>query len=123
MPTQEGELKPVTLYYPTYYRSTVVRLYNFDGQAVIPQDSTIVISYEEKLSQEKVQYKQISNSWSFPSFDDARAYISSQESGNYRIVGTNPFTTPVPLEELKNYKLVHNSDASVKIFEHVKSSE
>jgi len=121
--TEDGKLEPVTLFYPAYYCSMVVRLYNFDGQAVIPQDSTIVISYEEKLSQEKVQYKQISNSWSFPTFDDAKAYISSQESGNYRIVGTNPFTTPVPLEELKNYKLVHNSDASVKIFEHVKSSE
>jgi dolichyl-diphosphooligosaccharide--protein glycosyltransferase len=131
--TQGGKLEPVPFFYPAYYRSMVVRLYNFDGKVVTPQDSTIVISYEEKLSQEKVQYKEITNSRSFPTFEAAEAYISSQESGNYRIVGTSPLTTPVPLEELKNYKLVHKSDAmatitgknlpSVKIFEYVKSSE
>ena len=109
-----GKLERIILFYPTYYRSMVVRLYNFDGKAVVPQE-TIVISYEERLSREGVRYKQITKSWSFPTYEEAEAHISSQESGNYRIVSPNPFTTPVPLEELNHYKLVHQSHTTVAI--------
>jgi len=124
--TEEGELKPVTLYYPTYYRSTVVRLYNFDGQAVEPEDTTIVISYEEKLSREGVPYREVTSSSLFPSYEQAEAYISSQESGNYRIVNEKAFTSPVPLEEMTHYELVYTSaqkwqgKPAVKIFEYTK---
>ncbi|MCK4403255.1 MAG: oligosaccharyl transferase, archaeosortase A system-associated [Dehalococcoidia bacterium] len=130
--TERGKLEPMTLFYPAYYRSMVVRLYNFDVQAVVPEE-TLVISYEEKLSGEGVWYKEITGSKSFSTYEEAETYISSQESGNYRIVSPDLFATPVPLEELQHYKLVHQSDAtaavagkrvpSVKIFEYVKSSE
>ncbi len=126
VPTQEGELRPVTLYYPTYYQSTVVRLYNFDGQAVEPKDTTIVISYEEKLSQEGVPYREVTSSSLFPSYEQAEAYISSQESGNYRIVNEKAFTSPVPLEKMTHYELVYTSvqkwqgKPAIKIFEYVK---
>jgi len=128
-PTQGGKLEPVALFYPAYYRSMVVRLYKFDGKAVTPEE-TIVISYQEKVSREGVRYKEITGSKAFPSYDEAEAYILSQEAGNYRIVGTNPFATPVPLEELQHYKLLHQSDAtatvdgkrvpSVKVFQYTK---
>jgi hypothetical protein len=64
---------------------------------------------------------------------DAQAYISSQQTGNYKIL--DPFISPVPLEELENCELVHSSDSlhtfatlekkvpSVKIFEYLDSSE
>jgi len=126
VPTQEGELKPVTLYYPTYYRSTAVRLYNFDGQAVEPKDTTLVISYQEKLSQEGVRYREVTSSSLFPSYEQAEAHISSQESGNYRIVNEKAFISPVPLEEMAHYKLVYTSPQkwqgrpAVKIFEYSK---
>jgi Uncharacterized membrane protein, required for N-linked glycosylation len=127
-PIQDGKLEPITLFYPAYYRSMVVRLYNFDGKAVIPQE-TLVISCEEKLSKEGVRYKEITSSKSFSTYEEAQDYISSQESGDWKIVGTDPSTSPMPLEELKRYKLIHESDATatiagkqlpeVKIFEYV----
>lgn len=122
--TRDGELERATLFYPTYYRSTVIRLYNFDGQAVEPKDTTLVISYEEKLDQEGASYREIVSSSFFPSYKEAEIYISKQESGNYRIVGTDQFISPVPLEKMMHYKLVYASPqkwhgkAAVKIFEY-----
>jgi len=111
---REGGLMPVYLFYPEYYRSLVVRLYNFDGQAVVPEES-IVISYEERVTQEGIPMKLISDSQSFPTYEEAVAYISGQESGNYRIIGGSAFVSPVPLEALKNYRLIHSSDEEVEI--------
>jgi hypothetical protein len=123
---QDGTLMPVVLYYPTYYQSIVVRLYNFDGKAVVPQQ-TIVISYEEKLTREGERYNEITNGWFFSTYEEAESHIAEQATDNYLIVGANPFDSPVPLEELNSYELVHESDArigmgnmtlpAVKIFE------
>jgi hypothetical protein len=122
----------VNFFYPSYYRSTVARLYNFDGKAVVPTES-IVISYETKVSGEGVRYNEITNARSFPSYEEAEAYVASQESGNYRVVGSSPFVTPVPLEELNHYELIYQSDAQrtvagkslprVKIFEYLGPGE
>jgi len=126
---QDSTLKPVILFYPEYYRSLLIRLYNFDGSQVTPQ-SSVVISYQEKVSRDGTPYKEITGVQSFPSYEEAEAYIASQESTNYRIVSNNPFVSPVPLEALEHYKLVHSSDSSVtppgggsipevKIFEYI----
>jgi oligosaccharyl transferase (archaeosortase A-associated) len=121
------EQKWTYLFYPAYYNSTVVRLYNFDGKAVTPTES-IVISYEERVASEGQKYKEITNGWSFPTYEDAQAYVASQTSGNYRIVGTSPFSSLVPLEELNSYELVYPTDATttsatVKIFKYLGSGE
>lgn len=100
------------LYYPAYYRSVVTRLYNFDGKAVTPQ-ATLVIAYEEKVTRDGQSYKQITNAQSYPNYADAAKFIESQKSGNYRIVGNNPFISPVPLEALKDYRLVYSSSNGV----------
>ena len=125
----EGKLEPGHLYYPEYYRSLAVRLYNFDGSKVTPEN-TMVISYEEAIDHEDEPYKLVTEQRLFPSYEEAEAYVLSQESGNHRIVGTDPFVSPVPLEALEHYKLIHGSDDSmtqsdvgavpaVKIFEYV----
>ncbi len=111
---QENQLRQVQLYYPEYYRSLSARLYNFDGKAVTPE-SIVVISYEEKLSQEGEPIKVITSAEQFESYEEAEAYLLSQESANYKIVGTNPFISPVPLEALEHYKLIHSSESSVAI--------
>jgi oligosaccharyl transferase (archaeosortase A-associated) len=128
--TEGGKLQAVYLYYPAYYRSMVVRLYNFDGQAVVPKE-TLVITYEERTSAEGVPYKEITNSWTFPTYEEAENYVASQESENYRIVSQDILASPVPLEELSDYELVHGSAAKanvagkqlskVKIFEYLGS--
>jgi len=132
LPTQSGTLQPMALYYPVYYESTVARLYNFDGKAVNATQA-IAISYEDKVASGGQKYKQITWGDYFPSYADAQAYVANQTSGNYVIGGDNPLSSIVPLEELKSYTLVHQSNAtqtmygltvpSVKIFEYLGSNQ
>jgi len=126
---QGDQLLPVLLYYPEYYRSLSTRLYNFDGEAVTPE-LTWVISYEEMVSQEGTRFKVITGEEQFDSYEEAEAHILSQESANYKIVSSNPLISPVPLEALEHYRLIHSSDSlitlpagqtvpAVKIFEYL----
>ena len=127
---QQGGGQWLPLYYPTYYNSTAARLYNFDGKAVTPTEA-IVIAYEEKVTGEGDAYKEITDGQQFFTYEEAEAYVAAQVAGNYRIVGTSPFNSPVPLEELNSYELIHSSNAtttsagqtlpSVKIFEYLGS--
>jgi dolichyl-diphosphooligosaccharide--protein glycosyltransferase len=130
LPSQSGGQWGV-LYYPAYYQSTVVRLYNFDGKAVVPMES-IVISYVEK-EYAGDKYKEVASVLRFSTYEEAEAYVASQSAGNYRIVGDSPLSSIVALEELNSYKLVHPSEAtttvagqslpSVKIFEYLGSGQ
>ncbi len=126
---KKGELVSRILFYPEYYRSLSTRLYNFDGKAVTP-DSSIVISYQEKVSPEGKAFRQITSKKTFASYGEATTYVSNQKSANYVIVGTDPFISPVPLDALEHYNLIHHSDGGVllpeigripevKIFEYV----
>ncbi|MFC2056842.1 oligosaccharyl transferase, archaeosortase A system-associated [Chloroflexota bacterium] len=126
---QENRLVARTLYYPEYYRSVAARLYNFDGKTVTPE-SLWVISYREDADNAGTLYKIITSAEQFDTYEDAEAYISSQESTNYRIVSMDPMISPVPLEALEHYKLIHSSDnkvslsgerevPAVKIFEYI----
>ena len=108
----EGERELTTLYYPEYYRSMCSRLYNFGGEAVVPHDSTVVISYEE-VTGLLLTYKEITSTETFATYEEALEYLESQTASNYRIVGEDRFISPVPLEELEHYKLVHQSDPEV----------
>jgi len=124
--TEDG-WQAMYLFYPAYYNSTVVRLYNFDGKAVTPTQS-IVISYQEKVTSEGEKYKEITDYWSFATYEEAEAYVASQTAGNYRIVGVDPFSSIVPLEKLSSYELVYSSGAAtntttVKVFEYLGSGE
>jgi len=132
LPTEEGgEWR--TLFYPAFYQSMVIRLYNFDGRAVTPAtNSSIVISYEEKITSDGQKYKAITSGQAFATYEEARAYVASQTSGNYRIVGTSASTSPVPLEALADYQRVYpehslpepdgaTSPAAVKIFKYLGS--
>jgi len=110
--TKKGKMVPVVLLYPEYYRSLAVRLYNFDGDEVTPQSST-VISYEEKVHRDGMRYRKITSLQSFPSYEEAEAYFLSQESENYKIVSKNPFISPVPLEALEHYELIYRSDSFI----------
>ena len=128
-PQEKNRFVAVQLFHPEYYRALASRLYIFDGKAVTPDIST-VISYEVKADKKGTLYKVINSEKQFDSYEEAEAYISSQKSTNYKIVGTDPFISPVPLEALKYYKLIHSSDThtmhtsgktvpSVKIFEYI----
>ncbi len=108
--TAEG-LKPLTLYYPEYYRSMCSRLYNFGGKAVVPENSTWVVSYIERVDAAGNSYKEIAGLQVFSTYEEAVAFLETHPG--YRIVGINPFTSPVPLETLEHYQLIHQSDSIV----------
>jgi oligosaccharyl transferase (archaeosortase A-associated) len=123
--TQDGGQWGI-LYYPAYYNSTVARLYNFDGEAVNSTES-VVISYKE-MTVDGGSYKEITNGWTFPTYEAAQAYVGNQTSGNYRIVGTDPFSSPMPIEELDSYERVYptgntTTAKTVKIFKYLGSEE
>ncbi|MGB2799549.1 MAG: oligosaccharyl transferase, archaeosortase A system-associated [Dehalococcoidia bacterium] len=117
--TSEGEMEPIRLYYPAYYQSMCARLYNFGGQAVVPENSTWVISYVEKTDEQGNKYKVISDVANdgepFATYEEAEAYLGNQSSPNYKIVGPNPFNNPVPLEKLEHYTLVYQSSMLVRL--------
>jgi len=127
--SEEGEVTPMTLFYPEYYRSLHIRLYNFDGEAVTPQSSTVVLY--ERISREGITYNVITELKSFDNYEEATAYVSSQETDNCKLVGTDPFASPVPLEEMEHYELIYSADVfaieaggrvvpRIKIFEYIK---
>jgi len=119
--------EPVVVIYPDYYRSMVSRLYSFDGKQVTPT-STLVMEYQEVVTQGGQKVKEITSVKNFNSYSEAEAYITSQKQGNHRIIGTDPISSPVPLEALQNYRLVYQSTQkgktgstplpAVKIFEY-----
>ena len=111
----EGNLLSVQVFYPEYYRSLCVRLYNFNGKAV-NDEKPMVISYREEVSSDGTPFKLITGMpEEFSTYQEALDYIESQESGNYEIIGTNPFISPIPLEAVDNYKAVYSSESSIPL--------
>ena len=118
--TEQGTLSPITLYHESYYRSMAVRLYSFEGQAVVPEES-IVISYEGRTAPGGVPYKEITSAQFFDTYGEAAAYLADQTGDNYIVVGPDPFKSPVPLEALQGYQLIYQTEGThpVKIFEYL----
>jgi len=46
-------------------------------------------------------------------YEQAVDYLESQSTPNHRIVGIDPFASPVPLEELDRYQLVYQSPSTI----------
>jgi dolichyl-phosphooligosaccharide-protein glycotransferase len=106
-PTQTGkQLTPIVLYYPDYYQCMSTRLYNFHGEQVVPAATTWVISYAMNSGMKVLQ-----NERSFPTYEDAKKFLDNQSSPNFRIVGTSPFVSPVPLAKLARYQQVYQSES------------
>jgi len=145
VPVSTTELQPVALYYPAYYRSTVARLYNFDGEARVPaENSAAAISWERQTGQNLLArgyrfivqppyrtpiesgevYRVVVGYQPFSSYEEAHAYALAQKSGNYDVGGLNPFSSIVSLEDVTGYELVYQSgdttnSTTVKIFERI----
>ncbi len=105
---QNDKYTPTLLFYPAYYQSMVVRLYNFDGKQVSPSEITVV-GYDNVIANDGKQYKAINDARKFTSVQEAEQFMAAQKPKMYRIVGNDPYISPVPLDALKNYKLVYSS--------------
>jgi dolichyl-diphosphooligosaccharide--protein glycosyltransferase len=126
VPTSSSGGQWMYLFYPAYYNSTVVRLYNFDGKAT-NATQPLVISYQEQAMSGGQKYKEVTGAQSFSTYEDAQAYVANQTSGNYRIVSVDPFSSLMPLEKLNSYQLLYPLGATinattVKIFEYLGSN-
>ena len=112
---QNNQLMPVALYNPEYYESMAIRLYNFDGKAVVT-DNVTVISYQQNTDKASGQtFKQITDAKQFTSYADAQAFLAQQKPGTYKIVGVDPMISPVPLDALQDYQLVYSSPGTVAV--------
>jgi hypothetical protein len=111
---QDGDLLlPVRIYHPSYYQTLGVRLYNFNGEAVEPVQ-TLVVLVEERVNAEGIAFKLVLQTRSFNNYESAVSFIDAQQSGNYEIIGVDPFISPVPIEKLNQYTLVYTSDEIVE---------
>ena len=106
-----GALSAVILFSPEYYRTVMVRLYNFDGKAVTESNVT-AISYEDKEDESGQAYKQITDYKTFKTYSEAQAYVAQQKTGKYKIGGIDPFVSPVSLEPLADFKLEYGSGST-----------
>jgi len=103
VPDKEG-YKTIVLFYPAYYETLVSRLYNFNGEAVMPE-RTVVITYKDDTVLEAKQ---------FNDYQKARDYVDN--TPNARIVSADLAVSPIPLREIE-YELVYEY-SEVKVFEY-----
>jgi oligosaccharyl transferase (archaeosortase A-associated) len=104
----DNQYKPIQALKPSFYQTMLARLYCFNGEAV-NQVKSIVLTYEEKTDRTGYLYRLITNAKEFTNYQEAQDYLASQTSGKHEIVGTSPFNSPIPLEALEDFTLVHNS--------------
>jgi oligosaccharyl transferase (archaeosortase A-associated) len=109
----EGTLQAVQFYLPEYYQTLAVRLYNFDGKAVT-KVKPAVITYVERKG-DGITYNEVTDAREFDSYEEALDYVNSQETGNHIIAGISPFVSPVPLEAVPDFQLVHSSEQGTSI--------
>ena len=98
------------------------------GMPGFQSQQVFVISYEDRKVDATHTVKLITDAQPFDTYQAANDFLLSKTSGNYRIVGPNPFISPVPLAALQDYKLVYASSqttdtgvgatSQVKIFEY-----
>ncbi len=114
--TSEGIQGYQYLYYPEYYQSMCSRLYNFGGEAVVPKSSTWAITYMERVDEQGNKYRVITGAANeglpFPTYEEAKEFIDDHP--DYIIVGAHPFISPVPLEKMEHYQLIHESASKIE---------
>jgi len=108
--SEGSQLRAVQVYYPEYYQSLAVRLYNFNGEAVIPQ-TTIAITTQLMADKQGDVISVIADTKEFGDYSEALEFVESNEG--YRIVGNNPLVSPIPLEKVENYHLAYASSGKI----------
>ena len=121
----ENRVAPRQVFSIDYFRTLVVRLYNFNGQGS-PGGAATVITYQEVRDVSGILFKLVLDAQDFNSYQEALDYIATQDSSKkYEIVSVSPFVSPIPVEPVEDYELVYSSPTSnnatpaeIKIFEY-----
>jgi dolichyl-diphosphooligosaccharide--protein glycosyltransferase len=117
-----GRLGPLVLFHPEYYRTLMVRLYVNGGGAYAPRDTTYVVTFREHANPDGTTSKEIVESRRFKTYEAAVAHIDQHGQTGRVIVGLSPRQSPVPIEPLTRFRLIHESAGTtpaVKIFEYL----
>jgi dolichyl-diphosphooligosaccharide--protein glycosyltransferase len=111
-----GNPRATVAYTPAYYRSMLVRLAVFGGQAAEPRDSTWVIDVERAERQGRA-VEAVKDARRFTTEAEARGLLAENgaESASRRLLGRDPFRTCVRIPPLSGYSLRHASPGSVPL--------
>jgi dolichyl-diphosphooligosaccharide--protein glycosyltransferase len=127
---QQGDnLVPIQLYLPSYFRTMVARLWFFDGTET-PIGDAVAIAYRPMQLQDGTTVPVMTNQPKISNnYTELEEYVNASRSkGDLAMIASRDQLTPcVPLEALKHYRLVHESENDyyvtglklVKTFEHV----
>jgi oligosaccharyl transferase (archaeosortase A-associated) len=111
---ESGSYTPVLVYHPAYYYTMISRLYLFDAVEWVPSQ-TDVVSVEQRAatssSGQQVTIKVITDQQTFDNYPEAADYVKTHSGSE--IIGTQPYVSPVPLEAMEHYELVHKSPTTV----------
>jgi len=95
---------------PPYYRSTLVRLHNFDGSMIIPGKTIVLEYYNENRG--GLAYPIITNAWLLTTDEaaEALAQFRPQPEGATDVVQVGQFLQPLEkIPALRHFRLVHES--------------
>jgi dolichyl-diphosphooligosaccharide--protein glycosyltransferase len=111
-----GVKTPVILFYPEYYRTMAVRLYVFGGKAVMPKNSTWLVTYVEHERPDGTFEREVVERTRFATYEEAAAQLARPGPARRVIVGPDPSIPCVPIEALKTFRHLHDSpDTSTRI--------
>ncbi|PYM27376.1 MAG: hypothetical protein DMD78_02110 [Candidatus Rokuibacteriota bacterium] len=119
---KSGQLGPLVLFHPEYYQTLMVRLYVYRGGPYVPNDTTYVVTYRDHANGDGTTTKEILESRRFKTYEGAAGYLDRQGHTGRVIVGLNPKESPVPIEALTRFRLIHESPGAtpaVRVFEYL----
>jgi len=108
--TPSGGLETLVLYYPEYYRTMLVRLYNFSGEVFEPQVYQ-VIRYSDTGGLSEAP-RLITGLDTFDTYEEAMAFVADANDEHVRLVSADPLQACVELDVLEGYSVVFESTYS-----------
>jgi hypothetical protein len=112
-PDVEGKPAPKVFYLPAYYRSLVVRLFVFGGQAVDGRGGATILFLRPKTTARPGSYQDVVGTKRFESAQEALAAEAACRNEGCVLVGDNPLVSCVALEALHQFRPVFSSTTSV----------
>ncbi|MFW6126106.1 MAG: oligosaccharyl transferase, archaeosortase A system-associated [Chloroflexota bacterium] len=103
------------LYHPAYFRSMLVRLFTFDGRAATAPSQLFLVRYSHTTVSHGRRFNEVADLRQFDSYEEARGYMDAHEGEGWRLASDDPLSSPVPLEPLKGYELVYESNTRVPL--------
>jgi len=103
----DGAVETIVLYYPEYYETMLVRLFNFSGEAFQP-NAYQVIRYSDTGGVPEAP-RLITALDTFETYEDAVTFVKDADDEHVRLVSADPLEPCVELAALEKYSVVFES--------------